>query len=142
MALVQAANGDKAAARVLAAQALPAGQAEVEQKPSASAWSSLAVAYMLAGNREETLRCARRAKEMVPEANDAVAGPNMSLNYASMLAWLGDKDAALAELARLLRTPYGENIHAAKYGLAWFPLRGDPRFEALVNDPKNNAPMP
>ena len=63
------------------------------------------------------------------------------LSYASCLAWLGDKDRALAELARLLRTPWGENIHAARLGTAWFPLRGDPRFEALVHDPKNNAPL-
>jgi tetratricopeptide (TPR) repeat protein len=142
MALVLAAHGDQAAARERAAQAIPAAKAELEQKPSANAWASLAVAYVLTGNREEALRCARRAKEMVPEANDAVAGPGISLNCASVLAWLGDKDAALAELARLLRTPYGENIYSAKYGLSWFPLRGDPRFEALVNDPKNNAPMP
>jgi hypothetical protein len=82
-----------------------------------------------------------KAKELVPEVNDAVAGPQFSLAYAADLAWLGDKDAALAELARLLRTPYGENIYSAKHGLNWFPLRGDPRFEKLVNDPANNAPI-
>jgi TolB-like protein/Tfp pilus assembly protein PilF len=141
MAFVRAAQGDKAAARALAEQAIPAAKAELEQKPSANAWSGLAGAYVLVGNREEALRCARRAMELVPESNDAVAGPGFSLNHASVQAWLGDKDAALAELARLLRTPYGENIHQAKHGLNWLPLRGDPRFEALVNDPKNNAPM-
>jgi TolB-like protein/cytochrome c-type biogenesis protein CcmH/NrfG len=141
MAFVRAAQGDPAAARALAAQAIPAARAELEQKPSANAWSNLAGAYVLTGNRDEALRCARRAKELVPETSDAVAGPGYSLAYASTQAWLGDKDAALAELARLLRTPYGENIYSAKHGLGWFPLRGDPRFEALVNDPKNNAPM-
>lgn len=141
MAFVLAAQGDKAAARERAEKAIPAARAELEQKPSAGAWSGLAGAYVLIGNREEALRCARRAMELVPETNDAVAGPGFSLNYASTQAWLGDKDAALAELARLLRTPYGENIYAAKNGLNWFPLRGDPRFEALVNDPKNNAPF-
>jgi tetratricopeptide (TPR) repeat protein len=141
MAFVRAAQGDQAAARALAARAIPAARAELEQKPSASAWSSLAGAYVLTGNREEASRCARRAMELVPEASDALAGPFYRLSYASTLAWLGDKDAALAELARLLRTPFGENIYAAKYGLNWFPLRGDPRFEALVNDLKNNAPM-
>jgi TolB-like protein/Tfp pilus assembly protein PilF len=141
LAFTLAAQGDRAAARARAAEAIPAIKAELEKKPSATAWSGLAGAYVLAGDRDEALRCARKAMELVPEATDAVAGPAFSLNYASDLAWLGDKDAALAELARLLRTPYGENIYAAKYGLNWFPLRGDPRFEALVNDPKNNAPL-
>ncbi len=77
----------------------------------------------------------------MPESGDAIAGPPLSLNYAQALAWCGEKDRALAELARLLRTPFGENIHGARLSLGWFPLRGDPRFQALVNDPKNNAPL-
>ena len=141
MAFVYAAHGDQATARKLAADAIPAARAELEQKPSAQAWSSLAGAYVLTGNKDEALRCARKAMEMVPESTDAVAGPVQTLNYGSTLAWLGEKDEALAVLARLLRTPYGENIYSAKFGLNWLPLRGDPRFEALVNDPKNNAPM-
>ncbi len=142
MAYVLAANGDLAAARARAEQALPALKADLEKKPSATIWSGLAAVYVLEGNRAEALRCARKAMELVPEANDAVSGPNFSIAYGATLAWLGDKDAALAELARLLRTPYGENIYQAKYGTNWFPLRGDPRFAALVNDPKNNAPIP
>ena len=59
-----------------------------------------------------------------------------------MLAWTGAKDAALAELARLLRTPFGANVYTARIDPGWLPLRGDPRFEALLNDPKNNAPLP
>jgi TolB-like protein/Flp pilus assembly protein TadD len=141
MAFVRAANGDTAAARELAEKAIPAGKAELEQKPSASAWSTLGGAYVLVGNKDEALRCARKAMELVPESTDAVAGPQQTLNYGATLAWLGDKDAALAVLARLLRTPYGENIYQAKYGLNWFPLHGDPRFEALVNDPRNNTPL-
>ena len=142
MAFVLAVSGDRAGARARAEQALPALKADLEKKPSATIWSGLSAVYILQGNREEALRCARKAMELVPEANDAVSGPGFSALYGSALAWLGDKEAALAELARLLRTPYGENIYQAKYGTNWFPLRGDPRFEALVNDPKNNAPMP
>ena len=141
MAYVLAAQGDLAAARARAAAAMPAIKKDLEEKPSATIWSNLGAAYVLMGDRSEALRCARKATELVPEAADAVAGPGFSLNLASDLAWLGDKEAALAELARLLRTPYGENIYAARYGLTWFPLRGDPRFEKLVNDPANNAPI-
>ena len=141
MAFVLAAQGDKPAARARAAATIPEIKLELEAKPSASAWSGLSAAYALTGEREEALRCGRKAMELVPESSDAVAGPSFSLSYAQVQAWFGDKDAALAELARLLRTPYGENIYSAKFSVNWFPLRGDPRFEALVNDPKNNAPL-
>jgi TolB-like protein/Tfp pilus assembly protein PilF len=140
-AYVHAAVGDAAGARALVEQAIPAAREELEKKPSAGAWSGLGAAYALLGNKDEALRCTRKAMELVPESNDAVAGPTMTVGYGSALAWLGLKDEALAILAKSLRTPYGENIYSAKYGLNWWPLHGDPRFEALVNDPKNNAPM-
>jgi TolB-like protein len=140
-AFVHWASGDQVAARALAESAIPAGKAELERKPSATTWTVLSNAYALTGNKAESLRCAQAAKDLIPESKDAVAGPPLSLNYAQMLAWTGDRDGALAELARLLRTPFGENIYTAKAGYGWLPLRGDPRFEALVNDPKNNAPL-
>ncbi|HEX7630627.1 MAG TPA: hypothetical protein VF388_00725, partial [Lacunisphaera sp.] len=72
---------------------------------------------------------------------DAKSGPEISLFATGVLAWSGDKDTALAELARLLRTPRGANVHQLRAGIFWQPLRGDPRFEALLNDPKNNQPL-
>jgi tetratricopeptide (TPR) repeat protein len=141
-AYVYAALGQTAVARSRATDAVNDLKARLEKQPTtAGYWASLGSAYVLLGDRAEALRCAQKAIDLVPESKDALLGPSFTLNYASCLAWLGDKDRALAELARLLRTPWGENIYAAKAGTAWFPLRGDPRFEALVNDPKNNAPL-
>ena len=141
-AFALAAHGDTAAARARAEQALPAMKAELEkQSTSAGLWVGLSGAYALLGDKPQALRAAQKAMELVPESADAVAGPTYSQNLASCLAYLGEKDRALAELARLLRTPYGENIHVAKGSPTWFPLHGDARFEALVNDPKNNAPL-
>ncbi len=136
------ASGDQAAARALAASAIPGGKEEIAQKASATSWVTLASAYAIVGDKAEALRCAQAAKEMIPEAKDAVAGPPISSSCAQILAWTGDKDRALAEFARLLRTPFGENIYAAKANPGWLPLWNDPRFQALVNDPKNNAPLP
>jgi hypothetical protein len=36
---------------------------------------------------------------------------------------------------------YELNIHAMRRHPMFAPLRGDPRFEVLLNDPKNNAPL-
>jgi len=140
-AFVLWAEGDQADARERAAAAIPGGKAEVERKPSATSWAVLSNAHALVGDKVEALRCARISADLVPESQDAVAGPPGSINYAQMLAWTGEKDRALAELARLLRTPFGENIYNARVNPGWWPLHGDPRFEALVHDEKNNAPL-
>ncbi len=141
-AYVFAALGDKVTARARATAAVADLKTQLEKQPAnASFWAALGSAYVLVDNRAEALRCAQKAKDLVPESKDALSGPTYSQNYGSCLAWLGDKDAALVELTRLLHTPWGENIYTAKFSTTWFPLRGDPRFEALVSDPKNNAPL-
>ena len=59
---------------------------------------------------------------------------------AAVYAWTRDKDCARAELTRLVDVPSGVNrVHDLRVDAA--PLRGDPRFEAPLNDPKNNAPL-
>jgi TolB-like protein len=133
--------GDQAGSRAQAESAIPAGRVEIQQKPSATSLSVLSFAMLLTGRNEEALRLAAASRDLIPEAKDAVTGPQGSLSYAQVLAWTGDKDRALAELARLLRTPFGENIYVARVSPGWWPLHGDPRFEALVHDEKNNAPL-
>ncbi len=66
---------------------------------------------------------------------------NFSFGYASVLAWAGEKDKAVAELARLLKLPSNTNVHALRHQAWWHPLQGYPAFEALLADPKNNAPL-
>ena len=60
-------------------------------------------------------------------------------------AWLGRKDSAITAIAQAIRTPsvspYFCNSHQIRYDLIWWPLQGDPRFQALIDDPKNNAPL-
>lgn len=136
-------NNELTAARARAKEIIPELNALLDKQPSnANLWVSLAGLYAFDGEKEPALRCARKAVALMPESGDAVDGPFYSIVNAQVLAWTGDKEGALAELARLLRTPYGVNVHAARGDPGWLPLRGDPRFEALLDDPKNNAPMP
>ena len=97
----------------------------------------------LLGQAAEALRDARKAVELMPESLDANDGPRYSRTLAVVHAWTGDKDRALAELTRLLRVPFGYegSVHDLRVDAAFAPLRGDPRFEALLKDPKNHAPL-
>ena len=135
-------QGDAAGARERARLLAPAMNRLVEtQSSNGFAWLARGWCYATLGEKEEALRSMRRARELLPESLDAKSGPEISLFATGVLAWSGDKDTALAELARLLRTPRGANVHQLRAGIFWQPLRGDPRFEALLNDPKNNQPL-
>ena len=65
----------------------------------------------------------------------------MASDRAIVLAWSGQTQEAVSEIARLLQKPSGPNVFELRHSLDWLPLRGDPRFEALLNDPKNNTPL-
>jgi hypothetical protein len=57
------------------------------------------------------------------------------MQCAMAMAWAGEKDRAIAEIARLLKVPYGGNVHS----IYCRPLWDDPRYKALLADPANNA---
>jgi serine/threonine protein kinase/Tfp pilus assembly protein PilF len=84
------------------------------------------------GRKEEALREARRAVELVPADKDALVGPTM-VKYLSMIAaWTGDKDLACQQLAIAVRPPSTISYGQLKLLPFWDPLRGDPRFERIV----------
>ena len=93
------------------------------------------------GNRDEAMAAANKTAELVPETTDAVLGPDLSRTRAEILAWAGRKDEAISELSRLTKVPYGGNVNFARVDPAWLPIRDDPRFKALIADPKSNEPL-
>jgi len=139
-AAVFAESGDMAAARTRAAEAMVMMKADLAQEPNNSTlWANLSVANALLGNKDEVLRCAQRSAELMPESRDAIIGVQNSCGCAYAFAWIGEKDRALAEIERLLHVPWGFNIYNLR---AYFRvLHDDPRFKALVSDPKNNEPL-
>jgi tetratricopeptide (TPR) repeat protein len=142
-AMMVAAQGDMVGAMARLGKFPAEVRSALEVQPANERlWCGLALMEALLGKKEEALRDARKAVELMPEARDAVTGPTISLYLAAVYAWIGDKDRAVAELTRLVRMPSGiVSVHDLRIDPQFAPLRGDPRFEALLNDPKNNAPL-
>ena len=63
-------------------------------------------------------------------------GPTYEENLASVEALVGDKNHAIPRLQRLLEIPYTNFLTPALLRLdpQWDSLRGDPRFQKLIND--------
>jgi TolB-like protein/Tfp pilus assembly protein PilF len=88
------------------------------------------------GRKEEALREGRRAVELLPVEKDALNGSGMIKYLAMIAAWAGDKDTACEQLAIAIRSPSGLSYGQLKLLPLWDPLRGDPRFEKVVEEAK------
>ncbi len=84
------------------------------------------------GRKEDALREGRRAVELLPVARDSGNGAHMIEYFAIIAAWTGDKDLALEQLAVAARIPSKISYGRLRLHPFWDPLRGDPRFEAIV----------
>ena len=147
-AVVQTARGDVEAARAELQEPIKQLRQQIERDPTATnfGWSSLAKMEALRGNRDEALSCARKLLEDPVTSRDAWRGVNFAATLAFVHTWTGDKAAACDEIARMLQAPvypyYAlNNVYVLRLHPAFAPLRGFPQFEALLNDPKNNAPL-
>ena len=85
------------------------------------------------GRKQQALSECRRAAELLPVEKDAFNGPLMIQWYAIAAAWVGEKDLALEQLATAVRAPGVVSYGHLKLLPFWDPLRGDPRFEKIVN---------
>ena len=84
------------------------------------------------GNKEDALREARRAIELLPVERDSIKGALIIEYSAIIAAWVGDKDLACEKLAAAVRYPSPLNYGDLKLLPFWDPLRGKPCFEKIV----------
>src|SRR5713101_1281201 len=84
------------------------------------------------GRKEEALREGRRAVELLPVTKDSINGAHMIEYYAMIAAWLGEKDLACEQLAKVVQMPGTLSYGQLKLLPYWDPLRGYPRFEKIV----------
>jgi tetratricopeptide (TPR) repeat protein len=87
------------------------------------------------GQKDLALDEGRRAIALMPVEKDVVNGSRVLQYFAITAAWAGDKELALQQLEAGLRAPVASlmlSYGAFKLLPFWDPLRGDPRFEKIV----------
>ena len=84
------------------------------------------------GRKEEAIREARQAVELVTIAKDSLNGPALVANLALVYAWTGEHDRALEQLEIVAAVPAGPTYGDLLLNPCWDDLRGDPRFDKIV----------
>jgi TolB-like protein len=94
--------------------------------------SGLAVVDALLTHKEDAIKEAKSAVERLPISADALDGPFIAANLATVYAWTGEPDLAFEQLNVLTKIPNGVYYGQLKSYWPWTPLRKDPRFEKLL----------
>jgi TolB-like protein/Tfp pilus assembly protein PilF len=129
--------GDKQKAMAAFAAAREKMEAQRSDKPKdADYFAGVAKLDAGLGRKEEAIREARQAVELLPIAKDSLNGPAMVANLALVYAWTGEHDRALEQLEKVATLP-GVWHDAVTYGdlllnPCWDELRGDKRFDKIV----------
>lgn len=134
--------GDQVLARARVAPFLEEARKQVASTPdNYLAWGNLGQLELLSGQPEAAMEHLAKATRLLPPSRDAVAGPGVRFWYLSGCAMTGRKGEALTGLAELVRQPTGIPLIDIRTSPAFLPLRGDPRFQAILNDPKSRAQL-
>ncbi|MEO7723290.1 MAG: protein kinase [Chthoniobacterales bacterium] len=127
------AQGDSEASRQAFEKAEQSLEASLKKnRREASTLINLAWAYAGLGRAEDALQTSREAVQLIPTWRDAAEGPDIAAMQAQIQAWLGNKEAALAQLAPLVKMPAGPSYGDLKCNPSWDALRDDPRFEQFL----------
>ncbi len=94
---------------------------------AASGW-----VYAHLGLADEAIREGRKAVDLLPVSLDALAGPFYLENLAEIYTIVGEYEAAIDLLEKLVKMPTGVSVGALRFRRVWDPLREHPRFQALV----------
>jgi TolB-like protein/Tfp pilus assembly protein PilF len=124
---------DEPAAQAAFQKAKSQAEERVRRSPdSEDAHIQLAKVLAYVGEKNAALAEAQRATELLPESKDAFGGPEITVGVAEVYTILGDNDRAIQTLDGLLSRPSAVTVEGLKMNPIWDRLRGDARFQALL----------
>jgi TolB-like protein/Tfp pilus assembly protein PilF len=141
-AMIARAKGDSARA----AAALSAARNILEQRLAVKPEDARTIAVLAQvdaglGRKELAIQEAQHAVDLMPLSKDIYDGALVLEGLAQVYTWTNEPDRAIELLQKLATMPSYVNYARLKLLPMWNPLRGDPRFEKIVNSlaPKDQS---
>jgi tetratricopeptide (TPR) repeat protein len=141
-AMVARAKGDSAHA----AEAFSNARAILEQRLAIKPEDARTIAVLAQvdaglGRKELAIQEAQHAADLMPLSKDIYDGALVLEGLAQVYTWTNEPDRAIELLQKLASMPSYVNYARTKLYPMWNPLRGDPRFQKIVNSlaPKDQS---
>ncbi len=126
-------SGDEELAQKKFREARAEAEKMLAQSPeSGGAYCAAGVIEAALGDGIAAVRDGERGVQLLPTGNDAIRGSNLVAHLALIYAWAGQKELALEKLAYVASIPSNVNYGHLRLHPYWDGLRGDPRFEEIV----------
>ena len=141
-AMIARAKGDFAGAAAAFSKARAILEKRLTVKPEhARTLAVLAQVDAGMGHKELAIQEAQRAVDLMPVSRDIYDGALVLEALAQVYTWTGEPDRAIELLQKLVTMPGYTNYARLKLHPMWNPLRGDPRFQKIVNSlaPKDRS---
>ncbi len=102
--------------------------------------SALAMAYAGLGLKEKAIRLGQLELEKYPYSRDALEGARAEWDMAKIYVMTGEFDTAIDLIEHFMSVPFDLESVATLRSLPWWdPLRGNPRFQALLEKYQNQS---
>jgi len=141
-AMIARAKGDSARATAAFSAARTILEQRLAVKPEhARTLAVLAQVDAGLGRKELAIQEAKHAVDLMPLSKDAYDGALVLEGLAQVYTWTNEPDRAIELLQKLVAMPSYVNYARLKLFPMWDPLRGDPRFQKIVNSlaPKDQS---
>ena len=127
-------KGDETSARAAFIRARAQQKEEIRGHPDdVTLLADLGLIDAGLGKKEEALNEGRRAMELGSSVKNSFTEPYVKMCFAISCAWTNERELALGQLEAFTKNPGYHTYGNLRLSPLWDPLRGDPRFEKIVN---------